>query len=64
MVAPLNGEGTVEHIHFIVRVHQAHMTYRHLLAIWKKAGSLGMTVPAYSTCWLLIVWNVGLPSRC
>jgi len=41
MVAPLSSEGTEEHIHFIVRVHQAHMTYQHLLAIWKTADSLG-----------------------
>jgi hypothetical protein len=41
MVAPLSGEGTDQHIHFIVRVHQAHMTYQHLLAIWKTADSLG-----------------------
>jgi hypothetical protein len=41
VVAPLSSEGTDEHIHFIVRVHQAHMTYQDLLAIWKTADRLG-----------------------
>ncbi len=41
MVAPLSSEGTGEHIHFNVRVHQAHMTYQDLLAIWKTADRLG-----------------------
>jgi len=41
MVAPLSNEGTEQPIHFIVRVHQAHMTYQHLLAIWQTADSLG-----------------------
>jgi alkanesulfonate monooxygenase SsuD/methylene tetrahydromethanopterin reductase-like flavin-dependent oxidoreductase (luciferase family) len=41
MVAPLSSGGTGQHIHFIVRVHQAHMTYQHLLAIWQAADSLG-----------------------
>jgi alkanesulfonate monooxygenase SsuD/methylene tetrahydromethanopterin reductase-like flavin-dependent oxidoreductase (luciferase family) len=41
MVSPLSSEGTDQHIHFIVRVHQAHMTYKQLLAIWQAADSLG-----------------------
>ena len=41
MGVPLNTEGTREDIHFIVRVHQAHMTYQHLLTIWQAADSLG-----------------------
>src|SRR5258708_12637136 len=41
MVAPLSSEGTGQHIHFIVRVHQAYMTYQHLLAIWQAADGLG-----------------------
>src|SRR5260370_11630356 len=41
MVAQLSSEGTGQHIHFIVRVHQAYMTYQHLLAIWQAADSLG-----------------------
>jgi len=41
MVAPLSSEGTGQHIQFIVRVHQAYMTYQHLLAIWQAADSLG-----------------------
>jgi len=41
MVAPLSTEGTGQHIHFIVRVHQAHMTYQRLLAIWQAADDLG-----------------------
>jgi len=41
MVAPLSSEGTDEDIHFIVRIHQAHMTYQYLLAIWKTADRLG-----------------------
>jgi alkanesulfonate monooxygenase SsuD/methylene tetrahydromethanopterin reductase-like flavin-dependent oxidoreductase (luciferase family) len=40
-VAPLSAGRTEQHIHFIVRVHQAHMTYQHLLAIWQAADSLG-----------------------
>jgi alkanesulfonate monooxygenase SsuD/methylene tetrahydromethanopterin reductase-like flavin-dependent oxidoreductase (luciferase family) len=41
IVSPLSSEGTDQHIHFIVRVHQAHMTYKQLLAIWQAADSLG-----------------------
>lgn len=41
VVAPLRSGGTGQHIHFIVRVHQAHMTYQQLLAIWQMADSLG-----------------------
>jgi alkanesulfonate monooxygenase SsuD/methylene tetrahydromethanopterin reductase-like flavin-dependent oxidoreductase (luciferase family) len=41
MEGPLSSEGTEQHIYFIVRVHQAHMTYQHLLAIWQAADSLG-----------------------
>src|SRR5260370_18645222 len=41
MVAPLSSEGTGQHIQFSVRVHQAYMTYQHLLAIWQAADGLG-----------------------
>jgi len=41
IVSPLSSEGTDQHIHFIVRVHQARMTYKQLLAIWQAADSLG-----------------------
>ena len=41
MVAPFSSRGTEQHIHFIVRVHQTHMTYQQLLAIWQAADSLG-----------------------
>src|SRR3989442_12242186 len=41
MIAPFSSGGTEQHIHFIVRVHQAHMTYKQLLAIWYAADSLG-----------------------
>jgi alkanesulfonate monooxygenase SsuD/methylene tetrahydromethanopterin reductase-like flavin-dependent oxidoreductase (luciferase family) len=41
MVAPPSSGGTEQHIHFIVRVHQTHMTYQELLAIWQAADSLG-----------------------
>jgi len=41
MIAPLNSEEGEQHIHFVVRVHQAHMTYQHLLAIWQVADDLG-----------------------
>src|SRR5260370_27009598 len=41
LVAPLSREGTGQRIHFIVRVHQAYMTYQRLLAIWQTADSLG-----------------------
>jgi len=41
MEGPLSSEGTEQHIYFIVRVHQAHMTYQHLLSIWQAADSLG-----------------------
>src|SRR5258708_23695019 len=41
MVASLGSEGTGQPIHFIVSVHQAYMTYQHLLAIWQAADSLG-----------------------
>jgi alkanesulfonate monooxygenase SsuD/methylene tetrahydromethanopterin reductase-like flavin-dependent oxidoreductase (luciferase family) len=41
MVALLSNEGSTQPIHFIVRVHQAHMAYEHLLAIWQAADDLG-----------------------
>ena len=41
MGASLSSGKTEQPIHFIVRVHQAHMTYQHLLAIWQAADSLG-----------------------
>ena len=41
MEVPLSSEGIGQPIHFIVRVHHAHMTYQHLLAIWQVADSLG-----------------------
>ena len=41
MIAPLNSDEGEQHIHFVVRVHQAHMTYQHLLAIWQAADDLG-----------------------
>jgi len=41
MAASLSSEATGQHIHFIVRVHQAHMTYQQLLTIWQAADSLG-----------------------
>ena len=36
-----NGSGKEQDIQFVVRVHQARMTYDHLLAIWQAADSLG-----------------------
>src|SRR5207244_4832566 len=41
MEVPLSNEVTGQPIHFIVRVHHAHMTYQHLLGIWQAADSLG-----------------------
>src|SRR5260370_9612320 len=41
MVAQLSSEGTGQHIHFTVRVHQGYMSYQHRLAIWQAADSLG-----------------------
>ena len=43
MQAPLSGHGSgkEQDIQFVVRVHQARMTYEHLLAIWQAADSLG-----------------------
>ena len=41
MGASLSSGENEQHIHFVVRVHQAYMTYQHLLAIWQAADSLG-----------------------
>src|SRR5260370_38150245 len=41
MVAPFSSGGSQQHIHFIARVHQTHMRYQQLLAIWQAADSLG-----------------------
>jgi alkanesulfonate monooxygenase SsuD/methylene tetrahydromethanopterin reductase-like flavin-dependent oxidoreductase (luciferase family) len=62
MASILDSDGMGRNISFFVRVHQTHMTYQQLLAIWKTADRLGydgaslydlLAVPCLE-CWTVL----------